>query len=167
MSSEKDSTQLRDEAKDRYKMFIANPPSSDKFAFELDYVTEEGWDKPLIYNTWGMNLFNSLSSEVGEDDIIELSDEFFDTVAFSYHHVMATMAQISPKRLESEIDYVIGIFYEDEDGNVSIPSHEEWAIYNIVPHLVYRKEVFYEFGPIVRYADTVTEFGVPDVMPRD
>lgn len=165
-SFERGSEEHFEALKDRYKFFIMNN-EGDGVAFELNYVTDEGWDKPVLYNTGGRNMMHSLSASVGGEEDISFDSRFPTTIAYSYHQVVAFIAQPNPERVFELIDDTIEMFYENDAGVNQVPIHEEWAIHEIVKQMVYTDEVIYELGPFVEYTDGRTEFGVPDVKPRE
>lgn len=112
-------------------------------------------------------MMHSLSASIGEDDAISFDNRFANAIAYGYHQVMSFMAQHDLDRVKELIDDVTGMMYENDASSNQVPDHEHWAIHQIVLQMVYADEVIYEFGPFVNYTDGRTEWGVPDVKPRE
>lgn len=162
-----DAEELLESLSERYKMFVTNRPNSPAVGFDLNYVTDDGWDKPVIYNTGGEDALHSMSTSVGGDAAINVDERFFNSIAYSYHQVMCFMTQTNPERQKEKIDDTIRIFYENDAEVNQVPDQERWAIHRIVNHFVFRDEVLYEFGPIREYTNMCTEWGVPEVEARE
>lgn len=155
-----------DDIRERYKLFVTNG-SNRSVAYELNFVTENGFDKPIIYNTGKDTLFHTISTAVGEDNAIIPCDAFFKSIAFGYHQVMSLQAYEHPKRQMKTVDEVISLYYQNDAGIIQVSDQARWAIHLIVSHFVRDDEVMYEFGPIVQYTKTITQWETPDVKPKN
>lgn len=151
---------LRD-ARDVYSFYITNPPEQDAIGFSLWFDAGDR-EYPILYNTGGLDAFASASKAFGGDEHIQPTTSFFEAIAYTFHWLQSYRPLPSDiERIHNEIDDEIHTHYP----NKKIPAHEEWALHRIITQLYRAPAVQPEWEPIVDHCETITAFGVPDIVP--
>lgn len=161
--------ELRAHLSDKYHISILNPEQYGEMAYSMQYVYDVGFEMSIISWSNGVTVMNSVHQENGSENAIELDGRFFDAIAYSYHHCMALMTQMSPRLTEEETDGVIESYYKNDAGVNQVTPCENWLIHSIVQDMLYREEPAPpEYAELYEYVNRCTKFGVPDVreMPE-
>ena len=140
-----------DELREQYRFYIMNPEHKQGVEYSL-WIVEDEYEYPILSsNTGGFPTFNSREQTVG--DGIKPTREFLRLVGVGAHEAMAFMPSIYG-RVQFQ-DTVESIY----DGKRR--EYEAWAAHVIINWMTTGEQMIPEFRPLVEFAATHTEFGIP------
>jgi hypothetical protein len=149
------------ETQDAYSFFITNPAEEEMYGYSLWFDAGDR-EYPIFYNTGGLDSFASAAKTFGDNGRIQPTASFFEAIGYTFHWLQSYRPLPDDvDRIHGEIEKKIPKHYPNE----RVPHHEKWALYRIITYLYRAPAVQPEWGPIVEYCDTLTEFQVPDVRP--
>lgn len=149
--------ELREKLHEHHHFHINNPPRPG-VAFSL-WAQRGDFEFPILSNTGGITVFNGIRKGSGSDQI-QPSEQFFDMIAYTYHHHVCVDLPNPETTIKDTWDQIADMFeYKSR-------VHEEWAGITIIGHIMVegtQEGVRPEVEPIRNYIDCCTEWGIPEV----